>query len=717
RDSRNNEVAKGTARVNALGGFDAAFKLPATMNLGYGYLMLTADGVGVQGNTHNHNFQVQEFRRPEYEVKVTASNGPHLVRGSATVTAAANYYAGGALSNAETQWTVTATPTNYTPPNRGDFNFGTWTPWWWDRPNFGGGNSQNFAGRTDAAGKHNLRIDFDSVSPIRATTITAQATVQDVNRQAIAGSTTLLVHPSELYVGIRSPRMFVQKGEPLIVETIATDIDGKLIVRREIRMRAVLIDWAFENGEWKERETAPQECVVRSGNDPVQCRFETKEGGRYRVTASIIDDRERRNESQMTLWVAGGKSEPQRDVAQEKVELIPSRQEYESGQTAEILVQAPFFPAEGIVTLQRSGLVSTERFTMTSASHTLKIPINEAYVPNIHVQVDLVGAAVRTDDAGNAKTSLPRRPAFAVGSLNLMIPPLKRKLTVTATPRDKALEPGGETSVDVELRDAAGKPVAGAEVAVVVVDESVLALSNYQLADPLATFYFQRSGEVSNYHLRQNVLLTKPDNLVSQTPGGGGRNEAQAFDFSLMGGARAAMAPTPPPESSPRAQTRMKVSGGVLSEAKEETPTVPIRARIDFNALATFAPALPTDANGRASVKVKVPDNLTRYRVMAVAVAGEKQFGKGESAITARLPLMARPSAPRFLNFGDRFELPVVVQNQTDSPMTVDVAVRASNAQLTSGAGRRVTVPANDRVEVRFPTTTVKPGTARFQIA
>ncbi len=48
----------------------------------------------------------------------------------------------------------------------------------------------------------------------------------------------------------------------------------------------------------------------------------------------------------------------------------------------------------------------------------------------------------------------------------------------------------------------------------------------------------------------------------------------------------------------------------------------PIRIRQDFNALAVFAPSVPTDANGRAEVKVKLPDNLTRYRVMAVAVAG-----------------------------------------------------------------------------------------------
>ena len=50
---------------------------------------------------------------------------------------------------------------------------------------------------------------------------------------------------------------------------------------------------------------------------------------------------------------------------------------------------------------------------------------------------------------------------------------------------------------------------------------------------------------------------------------------------------------------------------------------------------------------------------------------------------------MVRPSPPRFLNFGDRFELPVVVQNQTDAPLSVDVAVRATNATLTAGAGRR----------------------------
>jgi len=142
-----------------------------------------------------------------------------------------------------------------------------------------------------------------------------------------------------------------------------------------------------------------------------------------------------------------------------------------------------------------------------------------------------------------------------------------------------------------------------------------------------------------------------------------------------------------------------------------------ISVRTDFNPLAVFEPEVRTGANGEASLSIKVPDNLTRYRIMVVAVdEGGRQFGKGESNLTARLPLMVRPAAPRFLNFGDKFELPVVLQNQTDQPLVVDVVARATNLELDQ-PGLRVTVPANDRIEVRFPASTIMAGTARVQVA
>jgi uncharacterized protein YfaS (alpha-2-macroglobulin family) len=722
KDSRGNEITKGNLKVNALGGFDTSFKLPGTMNLGNAGLQLEAQGApGVGGTEHGHSFQVQEFRRPEFEVTAQTSEGPLFVGGSADSTVAANYYAGGGLPNAEVVWNVTSRPGHYTPPNRGDYTFGKWVPWWVSRGEESETNRQTFSGRTDPVGKHRLHIDFDSVNPPRPSSVTAEASVTDVNRQTWTATASMLVHPADLYVGLKSDRTFVQKGEPLEVQTIVTDLDGKAATGREVKMRAVLLDWVFENNEWKQKETNPQDCSVKSQTDAVKCTFQTKEGGTYRVLATIMDDRERRNESELTLWVAGGKTPPKRDVEQEQVELIPDRKEYQPGDTAQLLVQSPFYPAEGVVTLRRSGIVKTERFTMDGPSYTLKVPLNEAYVPNIHVQVDLVGAASRTDDAGQLDEKLPKRPAFAAGSLNLPIPPLARKLTVQATPRDKALEPGAETVVNVEVRNAQNRPVQGSEVAVVVVDESVLALTGYRLDDPLSVFYAQRGADTRDHHLRSSIKLGNPKDLTNvstdQFSNFPSQRTVQSL-YSVAAGARGGLNESVADAAAPAPALarKRKDANGFVADGEEAGDTG-IRMRENFNALAVFAATVPTDANGRAQVTVKVPDNLTRYRVMAVSVAGGKQFGSGESAITARMPLMVRPSAPRFLNFGDRFELPVVLQNQTDKPMSVDVAVRATNADLTDGIGRRVTVPANDRVEVRFPTSAGKAGTARFQLA
>jgi uncharacterized protein YfaS (alpha-2-macroglobulin family) len=780
RDSSGNEITKAGTRLNALGGFDITLKLPATMNLGFANLELLTNS-SLAGATFSHNFQVQEFRRPEFEVTAkNDSDGPYLVGGNANVSVSANYYAGGGLPSAKVMWRVTSTPGQFTPPNRGDYTFGKWIPWWIESREQSESHTETFTATTDAGGKHRLHIDFDSVNPPRPSSVTAEARVTDVNRQTWASTTTMLVHPADLYVGLKSEKTFVQQGEPLVVQSIVTDLDGKAIPNREIKMRAVLLDWQQDKGEWKQVETKPQECSIQSSADAVKCTFQSSEGGQYRVTATIRDDRERRNESELTLWVAGGKQPPKRDVEQEKVELIPDRKEYRAGEAAEILVQAPFFPAEGVLTLRRSGILKSERFRMDGPTYTLRVPIEAAWTPNVHVQVDLVGAAPGSADILSASSpnsqattmensvragalnadrmsalpgALPaKRPAFASGELNLSIPPIDRKLTVTATPRDKAIEPGGETSVSVEVTDAAGKLVSGSEVAVVVVDESVLALTNYKLDDPISIFYAQRSAEATDYHSRANVLLGNPGRTVEEREqfiegfwrvGGGGAGGGRAM---------ASIALMAPGTYNDATFGSIKFKGQGLSnrvsvvtrsgtsESSEEAQQ--IRLRENFNALAVFAPSVRTDANGRAQVQVKLPDNLTRYRVMSVAVAGGKQFGSGESTITARMPLMVRPSAPRFLNFGDRFELPIVVQNQTDQPMTVDVAVRATNVLLSEPpavagglslgepsistinrplpqavlTGRRVVVPANDRVEVRIPVAAVKPGTARFQI-
>lgn len=706
RDSQSNDLGGGRATVNALGGFDFAFAIPENANLGYATIELSAN-VGLYGNNYSHSFQIQEFRRPEFEVAArNETSGPYFADGSATVAVEAKYYAGGPLPNADVNWLVTSTPTNYNPPNWPDFTFGVWQPWWrfygWEGS---GGDSQTFQGKTDGSGVHYLDMDFSSDGSMRPFSVQAQATVMDVNRQAWASSTNLLVHPADLYIGLRSERYFVQRGQPLEISLIVTDLDGNAIAGREIEVTAARLDWKFEQGEWREIETDPQACRVTSEQQPVACTFQTPLGGSYRITAIVTDDKGRSNMSRFTRWVSGGQLPPSREVEQEEATLIPDKETYQPGDTAELLVQSPFSPAEGLLTVSRSGFLYTERFQVVDGSATLRIPIQEAYIPNLNVQVDLVGSAPRTDDFGEPLPDVPARPAYASASLLLSIPPLQRTLSLDLSPRETALPPGGQTTLDVMLKDADGNPVQDAELAVVVVDESILALTNYQLGDPLAVFYSSRASDVSSTYSRASILLANPLALeqemrimATQTVSDMVEEEA----VRLLPMAAAPLATEAPAD--------------VASGAPAPQPAITVRS--DFNPLALFAPAVRTDFGGRASVDIRLPDNLTRYRIMVVAVdSAGNRFGSAESNLTARLPLMVRPSAPRFLNFGDRFELPVVLQNQTDFPMSVNVAVQSANANLSGARGLRVQVPPNDRVEVRFPVSTNAAGTARFQVA
>ena len=357
KDSRDNEIAKGTANLNAFGAFDFKFKLPDNANLGYSRIDISTNS-SLSGSTYNHSFQIQEFRRPEFEVKANnETEAPYLVGTSANVAVTANYFAGGGLANADVNWTVRAVPTNYTPPNRGDFIFGKWIPWWYfgDRSDYANQTVQNFKGITDASGKHVLKIDFESVKPPRPYAVTASGAVQDVNRQTWSASTSLLVHPADLYVGVKSARNFVQKGEKMIVESIVTNIDGELVAGRDAEIKAVLKDWVFDKGSWIEKTIDEQICNIKSSTEVQKCEFIAKQGGRYIITATVMDDRERFNETEFTIWVPGGKTPPNRNVEQEKVEIIPSKKDFKAGEVAELLVISPFPNAEGVLTLRRDG--------------------------------------------------------------------------------------------------------------------------------------------------------------------------------------------------------------------------------------------------------------------------------------------------------------------------------------------------------------------------
>ena len=727
-DSQGNEISKGTAPVTKAGGITIKTKLPSNMHTGNATLAWGDGSV---------SFNVQEFRRPDFEVtsRSETQGAPVMQDSGIDFSTSASYYAGGSLAGAAVDWNVSVSPTTYTPPGHSEFTFGTWVPWWRGggfasdmmdapigrfsgivRPGFGGGTVKQHSGTLASDGTHWLHVDVDSIRPASPVTVTATASIQDVNRQARTTTATQLVHAADTYVGVHFPVTFVDAGQSFKVSTIAVTPDGKVVPNAVIRLKAFRKVWGLDVGEYKETERDVVAWTV-SGGRRMETSVVPQQPGSWTLVATITDTKGRTNRTERTFWVSGEDKlvQSQKQLGQDELTMIPSKPEVSVGGTAEVLLQAPYGPTEVLIQVVGRNVLTTQRMTLRRGGTVIKLPVTEEWLPNVTLQVHGVGSKSR---AGAAKGVI--QPAFANGSIPIKVSKAEKKLVVTLSPEPAAIEPGGATKIGVMVRDSAGKPVEGADVSVVVVDDSVLSLAGWVLGDPLAAFYPERYAGVQTLQLRSWLKLEDP-NLVPANdkakfqngamfggmPGGGGRGGIVAE------ASRMAVADSIPASAAPM----IDGDQGIPRKQRDgDAPAELIRERVNLDPLAVFSTDNQTDAKGQTTVPVTVPDNLTRYRIAAVAATVD-QFGTSESQLLARLPLMARLSAPRFLNLGDQFELPVVVQNQTEQPMTVDVAVRGVNTAFTKGRGRRVSIPAGDRVEVRFPAESIKPGTAKFQVA
>lgn len=719
-DSRNNEVLRGETEVGGLGGFDFHLDLPKNFNLGTARLQLSSEGSQAQ-----HTFQVEEFRRPEFEVSTQADTGSTVVGGQGTLSVDAKYYSGGGLKDAAVRWDVTSSPTNYSPPHWEEYTFGSWTPWWdcycwWDQGTPVAVRSKTFEGRTNGQGHHSLDLQFRSVDPPRPQTVSATASVSDVNRQTWSSNASMLVHPSNYYVGIKSRSTFVEAGRPLEYQLVVCDLDGKAVSGRPIQVKAYRLGWEYDEEGYRTTKKEIFTQSLTSSSAPISLSVPTSEGGTYQLEALIQDDSNRSNQSQMTSWVSGGKQPPKRDVEMQQLTLVPNKKIYQPNDVAEILVQSPFPKAQALVTLERHGVVARQMLDLSTGSATLKVPLEEDYLPNLGVTVDVVGQEARTDAEGNPVAGAPPRPAQAQGSLNLSIDAHSRELQVQVRAAHPKCAPGSKNQLELAVKDQSGKPVADSEVALFVVDESVLALVGGDYANPWDLFYAMRPTEVVHQGVRQwiELALAKEIEVAQEMdrtagmvmpcaapPAPGGVLREEASGEQLKSG-RALLA------------GNAQMADKKMASPRRQSPKTPIRVRKDFSALAYFLPRARTGGDGTVKLPFKLPDNLTRYRVVALAVAGQNYFGKGQSSLVAQQPLMVRPSPPRFLNFGDHCEVPVVVQNQTDQPLPVEIACRASNLKLDPKlAGVSLQVPANDRVEVRFPVSAEQAGRARLQFA
>lgn len=110
---------------------------------------------------------------------------------------------------------------------------------------------------------------------------------------------------------------------------------------------------------------------------------------------------------------------------------------------------------------------------------------------------------------------------------------------------------------------------------------------------------------------------------------------------------------------------------GVVSNPPRSTP----RLREYFPETLVWEPLLETGADGRAQLRFKLADNITTWRLAAIASTEAGEIGTAETDIRAFQPFFVDHSPPRILTVGDEIELPVSIRNYLEAPQTAAVSL------------------------------------------
>jgi uncharacterized protein YfaS (alpha-2-macroglobulin family) len=226
--------------------------------------------------------------------------------------------------------------------------------------------------------------------------------------------------------------------------------------------------------------------------------------------------------------------------------------------------------------------------------------------------------------------------------------------------------------VKIIVKDINGKPKE-AEVTLSVADLGVLNLINYRTPNPFDSFYRERGLAVVTTETRMHIIEQRNYDEKGQETGGGGASLKDAADLLDAEGIRK-----------------------------------------EFRASAYWNPSIITNSKGFATLKFKLPDNLTAFEMMAVAQTKQSLFGYGENSFTVNKPLLLQPSLPRFVRVGDNFKSGVVVMNYSDKPQTISLVTRVTGLKWDNNDTTTHTLKPGQAKEVLFSFTAEKIGTAKF---
>lgn len=710
-DANNQEVAKKSLTSNDFGTAAGAFRIPSGRLLGNWRIEVRG------GHSGFTSFQVEEYKRPTFELSLQDPEAPLRLNKAATLTGEARYFFGLPVTAGQVRYRVSREP--------------VYPYFWslWGLVSEGGERSQTVksgsaplstAGRfqieftpeadeqkgTDISYRYLVKVELtdeggETRSTERSFRLGFSAVEAGIEAESgffpqSGGEFTVrrknldgLPRPGEgsyRVFALKQPAGTVLPADQPLAELPITDKPvlrtpgDKLRPRWQSDYSPDAMLSRFSDGGEKQSGK-----LVHDAQGVAKIRLAALSPGAYRLRYETTDEFGKKAEAWKDFIVAapGDRAQALPGLSLPLV-LRAEKEQVAVGEKARLLLLSGLGAQPIVVEVFRAGKLL--RRTLYRGSELIEIPISEADRGGLGVFAWTV-----------------RDHQFLTQNLSLHVPWDNKELKLEfATFRDR-LRPGAHETFRVIVRTASGAALAKgmAELLAYMYDRSLDLFAPHVPENPLSLFPFRgtflssrASVGAAGVHWVYNNLPSPaaPERLHGAAlffydnyaiGGPGNRVYKYAVSDLVMRAPPMAEPKTPPPPPPPPPglpnpsglggarelkNAKYDKDDAKKPEEKSGSPNPsseggPSPVRQNFAETAFFFPALLSDENGAAVLEFQVPDSVTSWNVWVHALTKDFSTGSLRKETRSIKDLMVRPYLPRFFREADSAELKVMVQN------------------------------------------------------
>ncbi len=599
------------------------------------------------------SFEVQEYKKPEYEVAVSTDKARYLQGETIQGTISARYYFGAPVSGGKVKYSVF----------RSGYQFPYWRILWGDE-DYEQGDDEGYygedyfgeeisqgTGKLDADGVLHVSLPTKVDDHKRDYSYRIEAHVTDASNREITGGHGVTVTYSTVVVLLETDRYVYAPGQEADITVHTLDYDSNPV--------SASVQLKFEGhqswGSNGKAEVLSEPRVTTDVHGVAHLSYTVPKVPWLTIDASSFDSNQREATFATSMWISNIGT--MAEEGEPRVDIYPDKHSYKPGDTAHVLIATHQPGAQVLVTTEGQQVYTWSLHSTPGDSLTVDVPIEERFEPNFFLNIAFV-----------------KNEQLIEGSKDISVPAVEKVLKVTVETDKPEYRPDEKVVYTITAEDAQGHPVS-AELSLGVVDEAIYAVRP-DLTEPAEKVFYARGWNKVFTQFSTNYWFM----------GYSGRHKMELTQL--------------------RAPTR-------LADFKNPQMVQP-KVRKFFPDTIEWLPTLVTDASGKARASFNFPDSLTTWRATVRAATRDTLVGQVVAKVITRKNLILRLETPRFMNQGDTATLTGIVHNYLATDKTAKVSLDAEGVELTSPVEATVNVPKNGEAVVTWNVRAPKIAQAKF---